>query len=283
MAPRPIMDPTKAPCACLTTVYRDYDFLKRWVNYYAKQFERKHLYVISQGNDPMHAEIASGCNVIGIPRDGSLYRHERRMGNILTNFCAGLLRYYNWMIVGQVDEIIVLDPEQGDDVAGYLRRYETGAPDMEGEVPDVLTPFGIEILPHAQVKAEVRDAAEPVIQYQHRFRVDPMLSKPCIVRKEVKTFEAASEPSHDAGYMDPHLYLMHLRYCDEALFAAGLKSRDSEQHPTDEEIEFKKLTEMLQVSPQGNALEGDADLNALRKNAENRGVYCLPARFSGLY
>ena len=277
------MDPTKAPCGCLTTVYRDYDFLQRWVNYYSTQFDRQHLYIISQGNDPQHREIARGCNVIGIPRDGSLYRHERRMGNILSNFCAGLLRYYNWMIVGGVDEIVVLDPEQGESVESYLHQYETGAPGMEGGVPETLTPFGIELLPQAPVAAGDRHADEPVLQHQHRFRIDPILSKPCLVRKQVKSFEAASEPSHEAGFMDPHLYLLHLRYCDEALFIARLKARDSEPRAADEEIEFKKITEMLQVPPQGKVLEGDADLNVLREDAENRGVYCLPARFSGLY
>jgi len=277
------MDPTKAACACLTTVYRDYDFLQRWVNYYSKLFERQHLYVVSQGSDPRHREIASGCNVIGIPCDDSLYRHDRRIGNILSNFCGGLLRYYNWMIVGAVDEIIVLDPDQGDGVASYLRKYETGAPGMEGGVPEALTPFGIELLPYTQIEPVDRDAAEPVIQLQHRFRIDPMLSKPCIVRKSVKTFEAASEPSQRAGFLDPHLYLLHLRYCDEALFMARRKARNSEQRAVDEEIQFKKMMEHSQVSPTGKAVERDADLSELRKSSENQGVYCLPARFAGLY
>lgn len=283
MAPRPIMDPTKSPCACLTTVYRDYDFLERWVNYYSTQFDRQHLYIISQGNDPQHREIAHGCNVIGIPRDDSLYRYDRRMGNILSNFCFGLLRYYNWMIVGEVDEIVVLDPEQGDSVESYLHKYETGAPGMEAGVPEALTPFGIELLPQARVETGDLHADEPVIQRHHKFRTDYILSKPCLVRKQVNTFEAATEPSHEAGFTDPHLYLMHLRYCDEALFMARLTARESEQRAADAEIELKKKKEILQVPSRGNVPEGDADLKALRNNAEYQGVYCLPARFAGLY
>jgi hypothetical protein len=154
---------------------------------------------------------------------------------------------------------------------------------MEGGVPEILTPFGIELLPQAPVAAGDRHADEPVIQHQHKFRINPVLSKPCLVRKQVKSFEAASEPSLEAGFMDPHLYLLHLRYCDEALFMARLKARESEPRAADDEIEFKKITEMLQVPSQGKVLEGDADLNVLRKDAENRGVFCLPTRFSGLY
>lgn len=44
MARKPSYDPTKARCAALTMVYQDHEYLRRWVDYYAAQFGRRHLY-----------------------------------------------------------------------------------------------------------------------------------------------------------------------------------------------------------------------------------------------
>ena len=126
MAPRLIMDPTKAPCGAMTMAYQDHAFLQRWVDYYGRQFGRQHLYVMSHGGDPEHARIAEGANLIRLPRDPTLFRMDRRRWDAKSRFANAMLRYYNWFIVGDVDEIVIVDPAVAPDLTTYLARNANG-------------------------------------------------------------------------------------------------------------------------------------------------------------
>ncbi len=110
MADQGIMDPTKIPCGAITVAYQDYFFLDRWVRHYGGQFGREHLYVLSHGGDPEHDRIANGCNVIRLPRDPAMFRLDHRRWSFLSQFANGMLRYYNWLFVGDVDEVVIVDP-----------------------------------------------------------------------------------------------------------------------------------------------------------------------------
>jgi hypothetical protein len=219
MAPLPIFDPTKSPLGVMTMVYQDYDLLKNWVSYYEKQVGRQHLYILSHGNDPEHRSIAEGANVINIPRDPSLFQLERRRWFLISQFTNGFLRYYNWMISGDVDEIVALDPDQGSNLAEYLQRYESP------KAPKSICPFGIEIVHNPDIEPDALDADGPILSKRRLFRLNANYAKPCIVRQDVSFTNGGHANNHQPRFLDDHLYLMHLRFYDFEMSCDRLKGR----------------------------------------------------------
>lgn len=220
MAPRLIMDPTKAPCGAMTMVYKDYAFLQRWVDYYGKQFGRQHLYVMSHGGDPEHARIAEGANVISIPRDPTLFRMDRRRWSAKSQFANAMLRYYSWFIVGDVDEIVIVDPDVAPDLTTYLARY-----DNPKTAPKSVCPFGIELIHNPEVEPEPLSPEATVLSRRRVFRANANYSKPCVIRAETGFTIGGHANSHQPRILDPHLYLLHLRFFDHDLATERLAGR----------------------------------------------------------
>ncbi len=118
------MDPTKHPLAVITMVYGDYPFLTRWHRYYSAQVGAENLYVFSHGNDPEHRRIAAGANVMNVPRDGGMVKFDRRRWKMMGHLVSGLLEFYTWVIVADVDEIVIVDPKVSTGLIAHLRdRY----------------------------------------------------------------------------------------------------------------------------------------------------------------
>ncbi len=213
------LDPTKKPAGAMTMVYKDYYFLKRWVDYYGRQFGREHLYILSHGGDPEHDRICEGANVIRLPRDPTLWRLERRRWGINSQFSAGMLRYYNWFIVGDVDEVVIVDPAVAPDLVTYLRTY-TGK-----RVPASLCPFGIELIHNPEAEPEPLADDAPILSRRRVFRANANYAKPCVLRKETGFTIGGHANSHQPRVLDPHLYLIHLRFFDYDMVTERLKGR----------------------------------------------------------
>lgn len=305
MPNRPIMDPTKAPCGALTMVYEDYEMLRRWVGYYGAQFGRQHLYILSHGGDPEHRRIADGCNVIAVPRDPTCYRLERRRWGMYSDFHAGLMRYFNWLVVGDVDEMVLLDPDAGDTLIEYLKRYEYSA---EGaDIPKSLSPFGIELIHNPEVETDAIEPDAPILQKRRVFRANANYAKPCVLRTPARFSIGGHSSSHQPRFLDPHLYLLHLRFFDFELSKARLlgrqeirKTMDGEKDPSATGHAWKKdLDNFLKLS-KGEAVREDCQLEEFRRKmvddqkhlhdgkvsfwggGRSRELYRLPKRFASL-
>lgn len=217
---RSIFDQTKAAAGAITMVYKDYELLRRWVDYYARQVGRRHLYVISHGNDPEHRRIAQGCNIIGVPRDPTLFRLDRRRWMTLSRLSAGLMRYYKWLFVNDIDELVVLDPLAGDSLVDYLmKRY-----DYRG-APKSVCPLGLELIHNPKIEPEKLDPDQPILSRRRVFRVNANYSKPCILRNPTSFTIGGHANTHLPRHLDPHLYLLHLRFYDHDASVARLTSR----------------------------------------------------------
>jgi Glycosyl transferase family 2 len=214
-----IMDPTKVPCGAITMVYKDYFFLQRWVDYYGKQFGRQHLYVLSHGGDPEHARIAEGANVIRLPRDPTLHRLTRRRWMLKSQFASGMLRYYNWIFVGDVDEVVIVDPDVAPDLVSYMRTKEGR------QTPLSLCPFGIELIHNPEAEPEAIIPGAPLLSRRRVFRANANYAKPCVIRKETMFTIGGHANTHLPRVLDPHLYLLHLRFVDHDISLERLADR----------------------------------------------------------
>ncbi|WP_170327748.1 glycosyltransferase family 2 protein [Ruegeria arenilitoris] len=98
-------------CA-VTMVYKDHWYLSKWIEYYGRLLGTQNLYVIGHGDDDVHAELAKDCNLIRIPRNQLPEDFDEQRWRMLTDFCAVLLNSHDWVLCGDVDEIVL--PTQPD-------------------------------------------------------------------------------------------------------------------------------------------------------------------------
>jgi hypothetical protein len=302
MPPAMIMDPTKVPCGAVTMVYQDYFFLERWVDHYGKQFGREHLYVLSHGGDPEHERIAEGANFVRLPRDPTLHRLTRRRWMLKSQFASGLLRYYNWLFVGDVDEVVIVDPDIAPDLVTYMR-------DKEGkQTPRSICPFGIELIHNPQAEPEPILREAPVLSRRRVFRANANYSKPCIIRKDAMFTIGGHANNHLPRVLDPHLYLLHLRFVDHDISVQRLMSRkdmrevmDGGEEKASGTGQWARNLDDFKLLSQRVAVREDAELPEFRKKmidelkllhdgtvaffggGRTKELYRLPDRFASVF
>ena len=106
--------------AALTMVRDDAFFLKAWLRHYGAALGRENCTIINHGRGEEVARLAEGCNIIGIPGDPHP-NFDMKRWRLLNNLVQGLRCYYDHVIVGDVDELVVVDPAAGVSLLDFLR------------------------------------------------------------------------------------------------------------------------------------------------------------------
>jgi hypothetical protein len=201
--------------AAVTMVRDDVFFLRAWLAHYGETLGRQNCYVINHGYGAEVAALAQGCNVIGLPSDPHKNFDVKRWG-LLNNLASGLRRYYRHVIVGDVDELVVVDPVAGQS----LREYLAAIPDKR-----VLTPVGLEVIHRIDLEHDNIDTC--IIGPRRHVRPAPHYSKPCIISTPAKL----SRGGHFARYPKLHtpdaLYLFHLKFCDFGHYKDAMDRRNA--------------------------------------------------------
>ncbi|WP_208348281.1 glycosyltransferase family 2 protein [Pseudaestuariivita rosea] len=203
-----MIEPTKAPMAATTMVGGDHFFLERWVNYYGKHLGRENLYIYSHGGDPAHKEIAAGANVIYLPYDDTRFSWNQRRWQMISLFNGAFSNFYNWVLSGDVDEIVAVDPAVSDNLVDYI----AGLP--RNRLPRVLTPFAFEMVHNPTLEPDPIEPGVNLLERRRIFRLNANYCKPCIVRAPVSFAPGGHYANHNRVHLDENLYLFHLRFID---------------------------------------------------------------------
>ena len=298
------MDDTKAAMAAMTMVGGDHFFLKRWVEYYGKHLGREHLYVLSHGGDPEHAKIAEGCNVIYLPHDPTRYCFNQRRWQMLSMFTSGFTRYYNWVLTGDVDEIVVVDPDVSDNLVDYVKRF---APD---ERPPVISPLAIEMVHNPTLEPEPITDDRTILDVRRIYRLNANYKKPCITRNKITFAPGGHFADERRKFLDPHLFLFHLRFIDHDMTKDRLLVRkkmrlqqsgaleDSDRKVTGWDNAWKTYEHLSTLAPVAETVDHPDLRETLNKGwrrkdekspfftfggGRSREVYKLPPRFASVF
>lgn len=296
------MDSTRGKMAAMTMVGGDHFFLERWVEYYGRQLGRQNLFVLSHGGDPEHKRIAAGCNVIYLPFDETRDCFNQRRWQMLSRVTSGFTNFYNWVLVGDVDEIVAVDPDVSDNLVEYLSRL----PERRG--PKVITPFAIEMVHNPTLEPEPITQGCNILDVRRIFRLNANYAKPCITAGKIDIVPGGHFANHPKLYLDPHLYLFHLRFIDYGMTEARLATRreqrtlqsgalgDSERAATGWDTAWATYSTLCKETPLAETI----DFPDFRKEmidgwkpkkvvyfapggARPKGVYSLPDRFARLF
>ncbi len=200
--------------AALTMVRDDAFFLKAWLRHYGGLLGRENCYVVNHGRGEEVADLAQGCNVIGIPGDPHKNFDVKRW-RLLNGMVQGLRNYYRHVIVGDVDELVVLDPEAGTDLKSWLET-----------VPEkrVLTPLGLEVIHRIDVEPEA--ISGKILGPRRHVRPAPHYSKPCVVSVPTKIARGGHFTQYEKLHTPEHLYLFHLKFCDFPAYTEVMNRRN---------------------------------------------------------
>ncbi len=203
-----------ASVAVITMVRDDAFFLTAWLRHYGGMFGRENCYIINHGRGSEVAKLAEGCNIIGIPGDPHK-NFDMKRWRLLNNMVMGLRSYYSHVIVGDVDELVVLDPEAGTDLAGYLAK----APERR-----VLTPLGLEVIHRMDVETE--EITDTILGPRRHVRPAPHYSKPCVISAGTKIARGGHFTQYKKLHTPDHMYLLHLKFCDAHAYSEAMNRRN---------------------------------------------------------
>lgn len=200
--------------AAVTMVRGDAFFLEKWLRHYGGELGRENCYVVSHGRGADVAALAEGCNIIGIPGEPHP-NFDMKRWRLLNNIVQGLRSYYDHVIVGDVDELVVVDPSTGQGLFEWVSQQP---------IRKVLTPVGLEVIHRIDVEDQ---EVEDVVLGPRRFvRHAPHYSKPCVVSAGTKIARGGHFTQYGKLHTPPELYLFHLKFCDFAQYTAAMDRRN---------------------------------------------------------
>lgn len=200
--------------AALTMVRDDAFFLRAWLRHYGEVLGRENCYIVNHGRGEEVADLAAGCNIIGIP--GEHHKNfDMKRWRMLNNFVQGLRCYYDHVIVGDVDELVVVDPETGLNLLDFLR---------EQPLRRVLTPVGLEVIHRIDVEPEA--ITDHIIGPRRHVRLAPHYSKPCVVSLGTKIARGGHFTQAEKLFTPDALYLFHLKFCDFPAYVEVMNRRN---------------------------------------------------------
>ncbi len=200
--------------AVVTMVRDDLFFLSAWLRHYGTLFGRENCYIVNHDRGEDVAKLAEGCNIIGIP--GEHHKNfDMKRWRLLNNLVAGLKSYYRHVIVGDVDELVVCDPNSGKTLYEFLR-----------DMPEkrVLTPLGLEVIHRIDLEPEA--IIDTILGPRRHVRLAPHYSKPCIVSTGTKIARGGHFTQYDKLHTPDELYLLHLKFCDFSEYVAAMDRRN---------------------------------------------------------
>jgi hypothetical protein len=200
--------------AALTMVRDDAFFLEKWLAYYGEMFGRENCYVINHGRGETVARMAEGCNVIGLPGDPDP-NFERKRWRLLNGMVEGLLGYYAHVVVGDVDEIVVMDPETGHTLLSWLKGKARRR---------VYTPVGLDVF--HRIDREDAPVGDHVIGPRRHVKLLPYHSKPCVLGRPAQLSRGGHYAKAENLNAPEGMYLLHLKFCDFAQYVAAMDRRN---------------------------------------------------------
>ena len=192
--------------AAVTMSYNERIYLPVWCRYYGREFGIENIYVIDHGSQDGSLDlIPRGANLLRIPR------HEAFDEGPRTRFVNGLqrslLEYYDAVIYGDTDEIIIADPD----------KY-SGLEDLIVKGPPIIAPVGLHVFQAAD-REPALDLERPILGQRRYCQFSTAMCKPVIVKTPVEW-----SMGFHSGNVQPH-------YADD-VFLFHMKSVDIEQSLT---------------------------------------------------
>lgn len=272
--------------AAITTVRNDTVFLEKWVQYYGKQFGVKNLYVFIDGHDQPKPEWLSEVNTIVLPHVPlKRAKADSRRARIMSHLARGLFQIFDAVIVTDVDEFLIVDPDVDLTLLEYLSKSKARVS---------LSGLGLDVGQHLELESPL-DLNRPFLDQRKYAHVSSRYTKPCVAFRPVTWGSGMHRIKGRNFHIDPNLYHFHFGMIDFELSTGKTSDKDRlksgwTNHLSRREALFKIIAESDpkdgdEYFAQARKLQSTLrPLYALNKPGMIRGnpVVIIPERFRGI-
>jgi hypothetical protein len=272
--------------AAITTIRNDHMFLEKWVRYYGDQLGAKNLYVFLDGHDQEIPKSAQGVNFLYLPHM-PLKRVPamRRRARVMSYLARGLFKYFDAVIVTDVDEFLVVDPALNVSLSEYLSNSKSRSS---------LSGLGLDVGQHITLESPL-DVSRPFLDQREFAHLSSRYTKPSVAFRPVTWGSGMHRIKGKNFHIDPNLFLFHFGMVDYEL-ATG-KTADSDRIKTGWSGHLSRREELFKIIAESAPIDGDEYFpQARRYQTRHRPIYALnkpammpknpvvriPKRFSGI-
>lgn len=221
--------------AALTMVRNDDFFLRKWVEYYARELGKENLYIVFDGKDQSVPEFCSGANVEVVEHvEGNVQKADRGRIDLLSERAAALFADYDMVIGSDVDEFLVLDPLCCMGLREFLLKVKTNCPSISALGVDVGQKLGEET-------ALVLDL--PFLSQRSYAKLSTRYSKANVLRKPVSWGSGFHRTRKGNFHIIKYLYLFHFGAAD--LDRIKAKMNDTELQDAGWSTHLKKRSKTI--------------------------------------
>ena len=240
--------------AFVTNIRDEPVFLPLWVGHYEKIVPRAHLFVIVDGMDDVLPPSVAGVQVIRMPKGAAKPGWEDERWRMITAFVNALHERFDVVVMNDVDEFLIADPECGTPLVEAL---------AEAVQVGVISPFAVDVIHRVDLEPAALRPDQPILRQRRHVRVHSAYCKPCIIARPVRLSPGGHQSDFPTLHLSRKLFLFHLRAMDRDMMVARQAKR--RQMVTDPE---GRITEG--IAGAGWNL-GDAEIDAyLAKFIERR-------------
>lgn len=189
-------------------VRNDRFFIPKWMEYYGAQLGLENLYLILDGHDQAFPEGHETINAIRIPRQ-KLNRAsgDKNRIKVISNFVKALFPRYDLIIAHDIDEILVVDPDQHLTLADYLQRRIRSAS---------LSALGLDVGQHLDLEQPI-DPARPFLEQRSFAHVSARYTKAVVATRPLTWGSGFHRVRFRNFHIDPNLFLFHFGMVDYAI------------------------------------------------------------------
>ena len=187
--------------AAVTMVYNETVLLPIWARHYARQVGADQCYVVDHGSTTQPL-LPPGVNCIRLPRSP---HDDARRAAFIAELTTSLLRYYDWVIYTDVDELVMADPAVFRDIPTFCAAIPSAG---------TVTAIGLDIQ-HVPSLEPPCDYGKPIGGQRGWARFTSAMCKPVLTRQPLTWAPGFHSSEHPLEFSN--LYLFHLHWADRSM------------------------------------------------------------------
>jgi hypothetical protein len=191
--------------AAITFVYNEAVNLPIWIRYYGRIFGDKNLFVVDRESDDGSTADLGEVNRINIPRDAF---DDRKKADFMSSMQNALLNYYDAVVCGDCDELVVPNLASFTDLADYVGKMDA----------DYATCVGLNVLHILNVEPPL-DLQKPVLSQRRFARFMTATCKTMLSRVPIRWLPGL-HCLNRRPKIDPDLFMFHTKTMDYGIASA---------------------------------------------------------------
>lgn len=194
----------KRICAVIM-VRNDEFFLRKWVEYYARQLGKENLYIYFDGTDQSVPDFCQGTNTLVCERmQGKVAASDRKRIDFLSAQAQHLLKEYDMVIGTDVDEFLTVDPNLNMSLVDFLSSLPKESS---------YSGLGIDIGQNLSCEAEI-DPNRPFLEQRSYALLSTRYTKTSVITEPVQWGSGFHRVRGKNYHIIPNLYLFHFGCID---------------------------------------------------------------------